>query len=83
MKKEKFLKKFEADKRYVFSALKYLEYFGAEFDIETFSGIKKFVGCVVTYIGKPDIALVDNGKESAYVMPFACAEILFMATFAP
>ena len=75
MKKEKFLKKFEADKCYVFSALKYLEYFGAEFDIETFSGIKKFDGYVVTYIGKPDIALINNGKESAYVMPFACVEI--------
>lgn len=77
MKTKNFLEKFEADKRYVFSALKYLEYFGAEHDKETFSGIKKFDGCIVTYIGKPDMALVDNGKESAYVMPFACREILF------
>lgn len=75
MKKEKFLEKFEANKNYVFSALKYLEYFGAKYDKETFSGIKKFDGYIVTYIGKPDMALVENGKESAYVMPFACVEI--------
>lgn len=75
MKKEKFLKKFEADKRYVFSALKFNKYLEITGNDETLNLVEIFDGCEVQYIGKPDMALVVNDYASAYVMPFACVEI--------